>query len=32
MANRAAFPPGDAREDWAILRALSDVLGAQAAL
>ena len=27
MAPRAAFPPGDAREDWAILRALSDVLG-----
>ncbi|MEI8275528.1 MAG: NADH-quinone oxidoreductase subunit NuoG [Hyphomicrobiales bacterium] len=27
MANRAAFPPGDAREDWAILRALSEVLG-----
>lgn len=27
MGNRAAFPPGDAREDWAILRALSDVLG-----
>jgi NADH-quinone oxidoreductase subunit G len=27
MANRAAFPPGDAREDWAILRALSDTLG-----
>ncbi|HZD91222.1 MAG TPA: NADH-quinone oxidoreductase subunit NuoG [Pseudolabrys sp.] len=26
-ANRASFPPGDAREDWAILRALSDVLG-----
>ncbi len=26
MAPRAAFPPGDAREDWAILRALSDVL------
>ena len=26
-AGRAAFPPGDAREDWAILRALSDVLG-----
>jgi NADH-quinone oxidoreductase subunit G len=24
---RANFPPGDAREDWAILRALSDVLG-----
>mgnify|MGYP002132892426 CR=1 FL=1 len=23
MANRAAFPPGDAREDWAIIRALS---------
>ena len=23
------FPPGDAREDWAILRALSDVLGQQ---
>jgi NADH-quinone oxidoreductase subunit G len=29
MANRASFPPGDAREDWAILRALSDVLGAR---
>jgi NADH-quinone oxidoreductase subunit G len=27
MARRAAFPPGDAKEDWAILRALSDVLG-----
>jgi NADH-quinone oxidoreductase subunit G len=27
MASRAAFPPGDAREDWAIVRALSDVLG-----
>ncbi|CAH1671593.1 NADH-quinone oxidoreductase subunit NuoG [Chelatococcus asaccharovorans] len=27
LANRAAFPPGDAREDWAILRALSDVIG-----
>ena len=27
MADRAAFPPGDAREDWAILRALSDALG-----
>ena len=26
-ARRAAFPPGDAKEDWAILRALSDVLG-----
>ena len=29
MATRAAFPPGDAREDWAILRALSDALGAK---
>jgi NADH-quinone oxidoreductase subunit G len=27
MAARAAFPPGDAREDWSILRALSDALG-----
>jgi NADH-quinone oxidoreductase subunit G len=27
MAKRATFPPGDAKEDWAILRALSDVLG-----
>jgi NADH-quinone oxidoreductase subunit G len=26
MAARASFPPGEAREDWAILRALSDVL------
>lgn len=26
-ARRAAFPPGEAKEDWAILRALSDVLG-----
>jgi NADH-quinone oxidoreductase subunit G len=26
-AERAAFPPGDAKEDWAILRALSDVVG-----
>lgn len=26
-ARRASFPPGEAREDWAILRALSDVLG-----
>jgi NADH-quinone oxidoreductase subunit G len=24
---RAAFPPGEAREDWAIIRALSDRLG-----
>ena len=29
MANRAGFPPGDAREDWAILRALSAVIGQQ---
>ncbi|WP_322517267.1 NADH-quinone oxidoreductase subunit NuoG [Rhodopseudomonas palustris] len=29
IANRAAFPPGDAREDWAIIRALSDALGAK---
>ena len=27
MTNRAGFAPGDAREDWAILRALSDALG-----
>src|SRR5690606_26767034 len=27
LGNRAGFAPGDAREDWAILRALSDVLG-----
>ncbi|HEY4775360.1 MAG TPA: NADH-quinone oxidoreductase subunit NuoG, partial [Xanthobacteraceae bacterium] len=27
MASRAAFPPGEAREDWAILRALSERLG-----
>ena len=26
-AKRALFPPGDAREDWTILRKLSDVLG-----
>ena len=32
MAGRASFPPGDAREDWAILRALSDVLGRKLAL
>jgi len=29
MATRASFPPGEAREDWAIVRALSDVLGAR---
>lgn len=27
MTDRATFPPGDAREDWAILRALSAVVG-----
>jgi NADH-quinone oxidoreductase subunit G len=27
MANRAGFPPGVSREDWAIIRALSEVLG-----
>ena len=27
MTTRAGFAPGEAREDWAILRALSDVLG-----
>ena len=27
LADRANFPPGDAREDWAIIRALSDALG-----
>ncbi|MGA3304112.1 MAG: NADH-quinone oxidoreductase subunit NuoG [Methylovirgula sp.] len=27
LAERANFPPGDAREDWAILRALSAALG-----
>ena len=27
MGARAGFAPGEAREDWAILRALSDVLG-----
>jgi NADH-quinone oxidoreductase subunit G len=26
LANRAIFPPGEAREDWSILRALSAVL------
>ncbi|HVY12609.1 MAG TPA: molybdopterin-dependent oxidoreductase, partial [Alphaproteobacteria bacterium] len=26
-ARRAVFPPGEAREDWKILRALSEVLG-----
>lgn len=27
LGERAIFPPGDAREDWTILRALSEVLG-----
>ncbi|MBX3515091.1 MAG: NADH-quinone oxidoreductase subunit NuoG [Xanthobacteraceae bacterium] len=27
LAKRAAFAPGDSREDWAVLRALSDVIG-----
>ncbi|MGJ0393421.1 MAG: NADH-quinone oxidoreductase subunit NuoG [Methylocystis sp.] len=27
LASRVVFPPGDAREDWAILRALSGVVG-----
>ncbi|KIZ36879.1 MULTISPECIES: NADH-quinone oxidoreductase subunit NuoG [Rhodopseudomonas] len=27
IAERAAFPPGEAREDWAILRALSEAIG-----
>jgi NADH-quinone oxidoreductase subunit G len=27
VAGRAAFPPGEAREDWAIIRALSETLG-----
>ena len=27
LARRAAFPPGDAREDWTVLRALSAVIG-----
>ena len=27
MTNRATFPPGNAREDWSILRALSDTVG-----
>ncbi len=29
LGERAVFPPGDAREEWAILRALSDALGAR---
>ena len=27
LSEKAVDPPGDAREDWTILRALSDVLG-----
>ena len=27
LSRRAVFPPGEAREDWKILRALSEVLG-----
>ncbi len=27
LGQRASYPPGDAREDWAILRALSERLG-----
>lgn len=27
IAERAVFPPGEAKEDWAIFRALSAVLG-----
>ena len=29
MANRVVFPKGEAREDWAVLRALSERLGAK---
>ncbi len=29
QAGRAAFPPGEAKEDWTILRALSEALGAK---
>ncbi|NCC22560.1 MAG: NADH-quinone oxidoreductase subunit G, partial [Alphaproteobacteria bacterium] len=27
MGKKAVWPPGDAREDWTVIRALSDVLG-----
>ncbi len=27
LGNRAAYPPGQARDDWAVIRALSGVLG-----
>jgi NADH-quinone oxidoreductase subunit G len=29
LGERAVFPPGDAREDWTIVRALSEYLGAK---
>ncbi|QDM39986.1 NADH-quinone oxidoreductase subunit NuoG [Altererythrobacter sp. TH136] len=29
FAERAVFPPGDAREDWTILRALADAFGVE---
>ena len=29
LGERAVFPPGDAREDWTIVRALSEHLGAK---
>ena len=29
QSDRANFPPGEAREDWSVLRALSEVLGAK---
>jgi NADH-quinone oxidoreductase subunit G len=29
LSERAVFPPGDAREDWTIIRALSEHLGAK---
>ena len=29
LANRAGFPPGDAKEDWSIVRALSERAGAK---
>ncbi len=31
MATRASFPPGDARDDWAIIRALAEAVGAKSA-
>ena len=27
LANRAIFPPGEARDDWAIIRGLAETLG-----